>query len=146
MSFDYKTQKGTKTIEKTTICMRCGQLGHTTEQCKTKISSIELMRKELEELENEAIQYKTSEWKEDDMGLCIPVEKRLIQCDHTWKDGVFCSNCGLFGHTSEECAEPDFDTIDHMFAPYIKDKTNKAIEKKQQIIEALRKFDETHHQ
>ena len=145
MSFVYKSQKGAQSIEKTSICMRCGQLGHTTEQCTQQIPSNLLMQKQLQEIENEAIQFKTSEWKEDDMGLFIPVEKRIIQCEHTWKDGDFCTNCGLFGHTSDQCTEPDFETIDHMFAPYIKDKTAKAVEKKQQIIEALKKFDETHH-
>ena len=126
--------------------MRCGQLGHVTENCTSEIPSNEKLRQQMLDLENESLQFRTEEWKEDDMGLYLPVKERVVGTDKSWSDGVFCFNCGEFGHTAEHCTEPTFETIDRMFSPYIGDKSDKGIEKKQQIIDAINKYHETHQE
>ena len=130
-------------VEKSMVCLRCGQIGHKTEDCKNEIPSISSMKKKMEEKLARAVENAPEEWKNDEYGLYLPGAKGRFPAEKTWKDGVFCFNCGGFGHTAEECKEPTFDTLFKMFEPYLDDNTPKAKQQKERIIAAINKFCES---
>lgn len=140
MNFLYGSTKPKQEGEKLQICMRCGMVGHTTENCKNEIPSNLSLRIQLEKMENESLKYADGSWAEDDLGMHIPVDKRYTDVGKTWDDGDFCFNCGEFGHTAEECKEPTYEVIHKMVAPFIKDSSEKGIESKQRIVDALNKY------
>ena len=127
-------------VEKTTICLRCGKIGHSTENCSFEIPSIESLKRQMEAKTRDSISCAPKEWIEDEMGLYLPVKNRVAFCGKTWKDGRFCFNCGMFGHDADECKEPPFETLNNMFEPYLTDNSQKATIHKKQIIDAINKF------
>ena len=127
-------------IEKTSICMRCGAIGHQTEDCKENLPSVEALKAQMDQKVEKYLKNVPEEWKEDDFGLYIPSEPRIIDTTKSWKDGKFCFNCGCFGHTADICKEPPFETLHKMFLPYLSDNSTKSMEKRRQIIDAINNF------
>lgn len=87
-------------------CSRCGEIGHTSENCPNKILSLKQMKKNIEENIKKAIEVAPSTWVSDSYGLYMPSTEEIIKEKRSWKDGKFCFNCGEFGHEIEECTKP----------------------------------------
>ena len=121
------------------FCLRCGRIGHQTEDCDQNLPTIEQMRVSIDSKTRGAVMDSPKNWVNDEYGLYLQTE-RSISTEKTFKDGVFCFNCGCFGHTPEECPEPTFDTLYGMFKPYLNDHGVRASQKKKEIIKSINKF------
>lgn len=131
-----------KQVNRNQICMRCGLIGHSTIQCTKPLPSIDDLKNEMGTRILHSVKNAPKEWKEDDFGLYLPTDQRIIDLSKTWKDGKFCFNCGAFGHEVEDCPQPPFQTIYNLFSPYLTDNSSKSSLEKQRIIEAIHKFNQ----
>ena len=121
------------------ICLRCGQIGHKTEDCNQDLPTIEQMRIQMDRKTRTAITDCSKNWINDEYGLYMEAP-RSIPSDKTFNDGIFCFNCGCFGHSEEDCTEPTFDTLYKLFKPYLNDHSAKSTQKKKDIIKSIHKF------
>ncbi|EAY21091.1 Zinc knuckle family protein [Trichomonas vaginalis G3] len=127
-------------VNKSLICMRCGMIGHATIDCHQILPSVEDLRAEMNLRMQNAVKNAPKEWKEDEFGLYLPAEPRIVEIKETWKDGKFCFNCAAFGHDVDNCPNPPFKTVYDLFQPYLKDTSPKGVSEKQKIIDAIHKF------
>ncbi|EAY10750.1 Zinc knuckle family protein [Trichomonas vaginalis G3] len=129
-------------VDRSQICMRCGMIGHSTINCKSKLPSIKDLKAEMNSRMLTNVRNAPKEWKEDEFGLYLPAEPRIVEIKQTWKEGKFCFNCAAFGHDIDECPNPPFKTVYGLFEPYLADNSSKANLEKQRIIGAIHKFNQ----
>jgi hypothetical protein len=76
-------------------------------------------------------------WVPDQFGSFLPAENEASQpAPPSIASTVFCFNCGLPGHTEQECQEPTFDRLLELFGD-LSDRSAHAVSSRNSVIESL---------
>jgi len=127
-------------VERTMVCLRCGEIGHKTCNCNAKIPKCQELEEEMNSRLSQAENNIPSEWKTDEFGYFLPSNERLIDSKNNWSNSVFCYNCGNPGHSEKDCLGPTQSGIELLFGPLMNNNSNKKVIEKQNLVEAIKIF------
>ena len=128
-----------KSVGRYLSCPRCGAVGHGPKDCRGQLPTTEDMMKEIERKISMAVGSAPREWKRDELGHYLPCSEEGNEPDRTksWADGVFCFNCGEFGHEEGDCSGPTREEIRKMMGD-LTDRSSAGLMYRRMVINKIR--------
>lgn len=117
------------------VCLRCGAIGtHQTCDCKSDIPTIQSLETQIKDRIDFALSHIPSGWQKDQFGYYQPSTKPPLNIP----DQPNCSNCGDFGHTTEECTRPNRNEVHMKFGQLLNQAGHIANEERKDIVNSIK--------
>lgn len=102
------------------ICFRCGQMGHISAQCHEELPTLQSIEAEVMNDVDEVIEQLMKEpgYYNDETGPYKVTALSPVKHDKSWSNGVFCLNCGEFGHQHNHCQRSNYATLANELGKY----------------------------
>jgi hypothetical protein len=93
-------------LPKKCVCERCGELGHTKNECRKDFNEILNLEKKIKENSDFVIEkiLEKDSHKRDQFGPY----KGDNEEEESWENTIYCINCGEKGHLWTDCDKPKF--------------------------------------
>jgi hypothetical protein len=95
--------------ERLKSCARCGQIGHTDQNCKGPIDAAIELKGVIKANLARVFSLAAPIWLTDQFGpYCSDPEEQTREVPPPYSPDSSCLNCGAVGHRMEKCDEPSF--------------------------------------